>query len=103
MAGVKITVVKTFSTEDVFGDAVPEDLSNAPSQCGRHRPGEVFIMEGAGYPEGLCLWAFADIFRDIIHLWRGSDYPWVGKPGVMYSSCTDGKMPVVFKVERVED
>ena len=104
MAKVKITVVKAFSNEDVFGDDVPEHFSSStPSQCVRHRPGEVFIIEGANYPEGLCLWAFADIFRDIIHLWRGSDYPWVGKPGVMYSACTDGKMPVVFKLERVED
>ena len=60
MAKVKITVVKAFSNEDVFGDDVPEYFpSSTPSQCGRHRPGEVFIIEGTNYPEGLCLWAFA--------------------------------------------
>ncbi|MBN2336828.1 TIGR04076 family protein [Candidatus Bathyarchaeota archaeon] len=46
--------------------------------------------------------AFADIHRDINHLMRGGDFPWVGKPGVTYSACTDGKKPVVFKLERVE-
>jgi uncharacterized repeat protein (TIGR04076 family) len=103
MVGVKITVVKAFSNEDVFGDDVPEDLSSTPSQCGRHKPGEVFIAAGKNPPEGLCPWAYADIHRDVVLLWRGSDFPWVGKPGVMYSACTDGKMPVVFKLERVED
>ncbi len=103
MTKIKITVVKAFSNEDVFDDDVPKDLSSTRGQCGRHRPGEVFVIEGTNYPEGLCLWAFADIFRDIIHLWRGSDYPWIGKPGVMYSSCTDGRTPVVFKLERIED
>jgi uncharacterized repeat protein (TIGR04076 family) len=33
----------------------------------------------------------------------GGDFPWVGKPGVMYSSCTDGRQTVVFKLERIED
>ena len=103
MVGVKISVVKAFSKEDVFGDDVPEDLSSTQSRCGRHRPGEVFIAEGSDPPEGLCPWAYADIFRDVVILWRGIDFPWVGKPGVMYSSCTDGRTPVVFKLERIED
>ena len=103
MTQVKITVVKTFSNEDVFGGDLPPDLKVAKNVCGAHTPGQEYYFDGTGYPEGICAWAFADIFRDILHLWKGGDFPWVGKPGVMYSACVDGLKPVVFKLERVED
>ena len=30
-------------------------------------------------------------------------FPFIGRPGVMFSSCTDGKGPVVFRLERLEE
>jgi len=103
MAKVRITVVKAFSNEDVFGGDLPPNWKVAVSVCEDHWFGQEFFFDGTTCPEGLCPWAFADIFRDILHLWKGGDFPWVGKPGVMYSACTDGTKPVVFKLERVED
>jgi uncharacterized repeat protein (TIGR04076 family) len=103
MTKVKISVVKSFSKKDVFGEELPDYLKGALDVCDTHRPGQEYFFDGTGCPEGICAWAFADIFRDILHLWKGGDFPWVGKPGVMYSTCTDGKKPVVFKLERVED
>ena len=102
MTKVKISVVKSFSKKDVFGDELPDGLKGPLDVCDTHRPGQEFFFDGSGCPEGICPWAFADIFRDILHLWTGGDFPWVGKPGVMYSACTDGKKPVIFKLERVE-
>jgi uncharacterized repeat protein (TIGR04076 family) len=103
MTKVKIKVLKTFSNKDVLGENVPPDWKEAASVCNIHRPGQEYFFDGTGCPEGLCAWAFADIFRDILHLWRGGDFPWVGKAGVMYSACVDGKRPVVFRLERIED
>ena len=101
---MKITVVKGFTAEEVFDGEVPDHFPETfKSPCPMHPEGQEFVMENLNCPEGFCPWAFADIFRDILHLWKGGDFPWVGKPGVMYSSCTDGKKPVVFKLERIED
>ena len=102
MTGVKITVVRSFTKEEIFGDDVPVELKDFASPCQRHHEGQEYIMDSNVIPEGLCPWAFADIFRDIIHIWNGGNFPWVGKPGVMYSSCTDGRKTVVFKVERID-
>jgi uncharacterized repeat protein (TIGR04076 family) len=103
MAKVRITVVKAFSNEDVFEGDLPPNWKVSTNACNDHGPGQEFFFDGTASPEGLCPWAFADIFRDILHLWKGGDFPWVGKPGVMYSACADGKKPVVFKLERIED
>ena len=102
MAKVKITVVKTFTNEEVFGNNLPKDLEKADSPCGMHHPGQVFILENTVCPDGFCSWAFTDIFREIVHLMTGGNYPWTGKSGIAFASCTDGKKPVIFKLERIE-
>ena len=103
MTGVKVTVVRCFTQEEIFGEDVPEELKDFATHCNRHQEGQEYIMDSNDIPEGFCTAALADISRDICHLWRGGDFPWVGKPGVMYSSCTDGRQIVVFKLERIED
>ena len=97
MAAVKITVIRGFSKEEIFGDDVPEELADFATPCSTHTPGQEYVLESADCPEGFCSWAF----RDIIHLMRGGDYPWIGAPGTSYSSCTDGRKTVVFKLERI--
>ena len=103
MTKVRITVVKAFSNEDVLGGDLPPNWNVSTNVCNDHMPGQEYFFDGTGCPEGICAWAFADIFRDVLHLWRGGDFPWVGRQGVMYSACTDGTKPVVFKLERIED
>jgi uncharacterized repeat protein (TIGR04076 family) len=33
----------------------------------------------------------------------GGDSPFIGRPGIMFSSCTDGKRPVMFRLERINE
>ena len=104
MTKIKITVMRVLTFEDVFGDDVPEYFPpSISSQCGRHKPGEVFIREGTNCPEGFCNWAYSDIQKEIIHVYYGGDNPWTDEPGVGYAACTDGMRPVLLRIERVED
>ena len=101
MAAVKINVIRSFSKEEIFGDDVPAELANFETPCKTHTPGQEYVLESVDCPEGFCSWAVRDIYRDLIHLARGGDYPWIGASGTSYSSCTDGRKTVVFKLERI--
>jgi len=104
MTKIKITVMRVLTFEDVFGDDVPEYFPpSISSQCGGHKPGEVFIREGTNCPEGFCNWAYSDIQKEIVHVYYGGDNPWIDEPGVGYAACTDGMRPVLFRIERVDD
>ena len=104
MVKIKITVVKTLTYEDVFGDDVPDYFPpEIPSPCAVHREGEVFYTEGTECPEGFCNWAYADIQKEIVHIYHGGDNFWIDERGVAYASCTDGMKPVLFRIERVEE
>ena len=103
MAKVKVTVVKKLNNKDMFGDNPPAEFTEAP-ECDALELGQEFIVEDiAKCPPGLCAWAFSDMYRDIIHLFLGGDYPWMKEKGVILSCCTDGCRPVIFKLERIED
>ncbi|GAG28898.1 unnamed protein product [marine sediment metagenome] len=101
MAAVKITVIRSFTKEEIFGDDVPDELAVFETPCKVHTPGQEYVLERPDCPDGFCSWAFRDIYRDLIHLARGGDYPWIGASGTSYSSCTDGRKTVVFKLERI--
>ena len=101
MSAVRISVVKAFSTDEIFDGDVPEEVSRFGSGCHKHFAGQEFICEGLECPEGFCTWAFSDIFRDLVQISWGGDFPWIKEPGVTFSSCTDGQKPVVFKLERI--
>ena len=100
ISNVKITVLKRFSKEQVFDGNPPAGSEDVISQCDQVEDGQSWISESIGIPDGFCSWAWADIQRDVAHLAMGGDFPWVGDPGKMYSGCTDGFRPVVFKLER---
>ena len=99
MSSVKITVVRRFDKHELFS-TLPDELELIPSPC-RLEEGQVFTCSNEMLPNNFCTWAFNDIFRDVIHLMRGGNYPRMGKHGVTYSSCTDGRKTVVFKLERI--
>jgi uncharacterized repeat protein (TIGR04076 family) len=97
---VKITVVRTMSTSDVFG-AQPPAHATFEDTCPRCKVGDMWMVpEDGSCPDGFCSWAFADIQRDITHLRFGGDYPFVKEPGTAVQCCTDGLRPVFFKLER---
>ena len=96
---LKITVVKRLSNQDL----IDEYGVDVKSQCEVVKDGQEFMVEGLNMPEGFCAWAWADIQRDVAHLFLDGDFPWVKEKGVMISACTDGFRPVIFKLERLPD
>ena len=73
MKRMKITVVKGFTAEDVFGGEVPDHFPETfRSPCATHPEGQEFVMENLNCPEGFCNWAYADIQKDLARLWIGS-------------------------------
>ena len=103
MAKVKVTVVKKLNNKDMFGDNLPAE-SVLPPECDVLELGQEFMVDKLEVcPPGLCSWAFADIQRDIAHLFLGGDYPWMKERGVTLTCCMDGNRPVIFKLERIED
>jgi uncharacterized repeat protein (TIGR04076 family) len=102
MSRIRITVLKCLEVPDLAADYAPSGSWDA---CWM-REGDVFEVDGGSdypTPEGFCSWAWADIQRDVTMLRYGADPPWIRIPGTAIASCTDGRKPVVFKIERVED
>jgi len=100
-AKVKITVIKTLGTKELYGDKQPAH-SKMEDSCPRCKGGDVFtVPEDGSCPAGFCPWAYADLHRDIMHLRFGGDYPFVEETGTAIQCCTDGLRPVFFKLERL--
>lgn len=101
MSGIRITVLKRLDVPDLAETLAPEGTWE---KCWL-REGQVFEVSSNGSdfpkPDGFCSWAWADIQRDVTLLRFGGEAPWIRQPGVMISSCTDGRKPVVFKLERI--
>ena len=99
---VKITVIKKGNTSDLFGGKCPlQPIEGLEPECPQFNVGDEFMFKGT-CPDGFCSWAFADIQRDIMHIFLGGSYPWMKDEGVTIACCTDGLRPVFFKVERVD-
>jgi len=45
--------------------------------------------------------AWGDLQKDVNAIMFGGDYPRIKQAGVAIASCTEGIMPVVFKIERL--
>jgi len=94
----KITVIKKFSPEDVFGKEGFQFKSGEKDKiCNLFEEGQEFTFEGVKKPEGFpCEWAWNDLFNDIMCLAFGA-------PFIAFTPCRDGKKPIVFKVERIAE
>jgi len=95
---VKITVVKTPSTEEIFGDSPP--MGQALEACTRFKVGQEFITDGT-IPEGFCSWAWNNIYKEILTLAFGGNFPWMKEKGTGVFCCTDGFRPVIFELRRI--
>ncbi len=101
MTKIKISVLKVFTPEDVFGKKFIRTDGTIVEPCHLNE-GQIFITDGITKPEGMCSWAFADFRKDFFLLRFGGDIP--GTPdGIIYTACSDGKRPVCFKLERIEE
>lgn len=105
MAKVKISVIKKISFTDLYGENPPVEINKKimTPECDRFETGQEFIVENIDCPPGFCNWAFADIQRDLVHIFFRGNYPWIKDKGAAVSCCTDGLRPVFFKIERIED
>jgi uncharacterized repeat protein (TIGR04076 family) len=99
---IKITVIKRFTPEDVFGHEYFNMYGNKVGICSRYEDDQEFVVDGSlAMPEGFCPIAWKDIYNDVSILVFGGDHA-LSEPGVMYSCCSDGVKPVVFKLERID-
>ncbi len=105
MTKVKITVVKKLNVKDLYEDNPPLQYKEKwmTPECDRFELGQEFLLDTIDCPPGFCSWAFADIQRDLVHMFFRGNYPWVQQKGATLSCCTDGFRPVFFKIERLEE
>jgi len=98
---VKITRVKNFSPEDVFGTKFIRPSGKELKSCS-FKEGQVYIVDDTGaMPEGFCQYAWCSILSKVNFIQFGGSYDdWAGE-GVDYGVCPDGVRPAVFKIERV--
>ncbi|MFW9923602.1 MAG: TIGR04076 family protein, partial [Candidatus Thorarchaeota archaeon] len=78
MTKLKITVVKRFGPEDVFGtDHNIRQLSGELVQkCSHFNEGDEIIVDHIEkYPEGFCMWAWRDLYKDMSVLFFGGNFP----------------------------
>lgn len=105
MAKVEITVVKKLSWREIGCEQQRPEVGELEDYCELFREGEKFIVDEKEVdyvPHGFCSWAWHDIGREVASLLFGVNYPWMKKNGVLYSCCTDGLRPVIFKLERID-
>ncbi|MFX0067167.1 MAG: TIGR04076 family protein [Candidatus Hermodarchaeota archaeon] len=98
---IKITVIKRFTPEDVFGSEYYNVHGNKVGICSRFEDDQEFIVEELEKPEGFCSLAWRDVYNAVSILVFGGDNVHT-EPGVLYSCCTDGVKPVCFKLERID-
>ena len=92
---VKITVYKKFDCEEL------EDYSGG---CHAVEVGQEFIVQKDGQmPPGFCYWAWHDLWPVVMTLRFGGKLTYCKQSNMMYSACSDGLSPVVFRVERIEE
>lgn len=102
MSKIRITVVKCFSPEDVFGHGYKTPNGTEVKKCSFDE-GQEWISENGEMPESFCSWAWTDLARSIHVLRFGGNFSTWAEEGVMYNACSDGVRPVSFKLERIED
>ncbi|MFW9916920.1 MAG: TIGR04076 family protein [Candidatus Thorarchaeota archaeon] len=98
---LKITIVKKFSPEEVFGHKVKRTSGELVPLCGLEER-EYIVEHQFKMPQDFCGKAWQDISRELSILWYGVDYDYT-EPYTIYATCTDGIRPVVFKIQPLDD
>jgi len=100
----RITVIKRTFNKDLCNEFCSLNLPENFTGCPKLKEGQMFVVEGHNnVPENFCSWAWADIQKDVIGVMFGAKYPWMKQEGINISCCSDGLMPVVFKIEKIEE
>lgn len=98
---VRISVYKKHFYPELAEEYLTEGKDVGP--CPIHEEGETYLYKGgAEKPEGLCPWAWIDIYAQVAALDKGGgNQPWYKEGSEAVSCCTDGIRPVVFILERL--
>jgi uncharacterized repeat protein (TIGR04076 family) len=99
---VRITVVKRLDRREVLAGADAGCSCRGEPQCDLFREGQSFLAEYNRMPEGFCPGAWADLFRFVLGLASGADFPWMEQKGTVLACCNDGFRPVIFRLERLD-
>jgi len=99
MVDIKITVLKTLDPKEMFGEEFP--FKEPAAVCPYFQEGQEMIVENLKRPDDFnCTWAWHDIYEHLRFLYFGGVYAPVD-PNVAVTCCSDGKRPVIFKLERL--
>ena len=103
MNSVRITVLKREFYPDLAETYLSEGVS--VGACPLQNEGDVFVYSGgAEKPEGLCPWAWIDLYGTISSLSAGGDEnTWYKNGGTRILCCTDGVRPVIYRLELVRE
>ena len=98
---VRITVYKKHFYPELADDFLTDGREVGP--CPILEEGQVYHYDGgAEKPEGLCPWAWIDIYKQVAALYSGGgNQPWYKESGQAVACCTDGVRPVIFILERL--
>lgn len=90
------------SSYEVLGSIPEEQVSHCPVKCSRLREGQVFHVneQGECVDDFPCAWAWQDLHSVLKVMRNDGHFAMKKKKGIQYSCCTDGAMPVIFKIER---
>ncbi|MBW8326887.1 MAG: TIGR04076 family protein [Prolixibacteraceae bacterium] len=103
MAKCKITVLKKIFNKELVAEYSNLDLSDQCLGCPHFAVNEEFLVEDHNHvPEGFCSWAWGDIQKDLTTIMFDGSFPWMKEKGVSIACCSDGLMPVVFKIEKIQ-
>lgn len=103
MAGCKITVLKRNYDKELCDEYLDIEKDGNFDGCSRFKVGDEFIVKDhEDIPENFCVWAWGDIKKDILTIMYDGNFPWAKKKGINIACCSDGVMPVVFKVEKIK-
>ena len=91
---VKVTVLKKLLMEDIVDKYSPKPLPI----CSRCEEGQVYVTDGRQVPDGFCVWAWADIFKDVLMVRQNAECG-AGDGSCQVVSCSDGFRPVIFLIE----
>lgn len=90
----------------MIDEYIDEESRNHMKPCEIFIDKQEFILEGEsifqGPPPDFCVWAWADIRKDILTIALGGNIPGLKHRGMTITGCTDWFRPVIFKIERID-
>jgi uncharacterized repeat protein (TIGR04076 family) len=95
----RITVLRRFHPDEVFGESYPIEKQDWMNKCDMLENGQEFIVHEMEMPEGFCSGAWTTSYPHLRMLaFRGNMSG--TEEGLAFVSCNDGLSPVLLKIVR---